>query len=116
MPGTWSSPLALATATWWASACWRCCAKSTATMNGFGELQDRAKRNEPLARYTTARIGGPADLLVEVRTVDELLALARRAEEIALPYLVLGGGANVLVSDLGVRGLVIVNRTKEIKF
>jgi UDP-N-acetylmuramate dehydrogenase len=79
-------------------------------------LKERARRQEPLARHTTARIGGPADLLIEARTVDELLALAGRADEIALPYIVLGGGANVLVSDLGVRGLVIVNRSKEIKF
>ena len=79
-------------------------------------FKDRAKRNEPLARQTTARIGGPADLLIEARTVDELLTLCQRADEISLPYLVLGGGANVLVSDLGVRGLVIVNRTKTTKF
>jgi UDP-N-acetylmuramate dehydrogenase len=79
-------------------------------------MRDRARRNEPLARHTTARIGGPADLLIEARTVDELVALAQRAEEIHMPYIVLGGGANVLVSDLGVRGLVIINRTKEVKF
>ncbi|MFC1463279.1 MAG: UDP-N-acetylmuramate dehydrogenase [Candidatus Brachytrichaceae bacterium NZ_4S206] len=80
------------------------------------ELQSRAKRNEPLSKHTTARIGGPADLLIEVRTTDELIAVAQRAEEMGLPYLVLGGGANVLVSDAGVRGLVIVNRAREIKF
>lgn len=80
------------------------------------ELQTRAKRNEPLARHTTARIGGPADMLIEVRTTDELIGLARRAEEMGLPYMVIGGGANILVSDYGVRGLVIVNRAKEAKF
>ena len=79
-------------------------------------LKDRARRNEPLAKHTTARIGGPADLLIEARTTDELVALAQRADEISLPYIVLGGGANMLVSDLGVRGLVIINRTKEVKF
>lgn len=80
------------------------------------ELQSRAKRNEPLSKHTTARIGGPADLLIEVRTTDELVAVAQRAEEMGLPYLVLGSGANVLVSDAGVRGLVIINRAREIKF
>lgn len=79
-------------------------------------LKERAKRNEPLAKHTTARIGGPADLLIEARTTEELIALAQRADEISLPYIVLGGGANMLVSDLGVRGLVIINRTKELKF
>lgn len=80
------------------------------------ELQARARRGEVLARYTTARIGGPAELLIETRTVDELVAVAQRADELRMPYVVLGGGANVLVSDLGVRGLVILNRAKEMKF
>jgi UDP-N-acetylmuramate dehydrogenase len=79
-------------------------------------LKERARRNEPLAKHTTSRIGGPADLLIEARTSSELVALCQRAEEIALPYVVLGGGANVLVSDVGVRGLVIVNRSKETRF
>ena len=80
------------------------------------ELQTRARRSESLARYTTARIGGPAELLIETRTVDELVSVVQRADELHLPYTVLGGGANVLVSDAGVRGLVILNRAKEMKF
>jgi UDP-N-acetylmuramate dehydrogenase len=80
------------------------------------DLRARAKRNEPLARHTTARIGGPADLLIEVRSTDELVGVCARAESMELPYLVLGGGANILISDLGVPGLVIINRAREIKF
>jgi UDP-N-acetylmuramate dehydrogenase len=80
------------------------------------ELQARAKRKEPMSKHTTSRIGGPADLLVEARTTGELIGLAQRADEMGLPYVVIGGGANILVSDWGVRGLVIVNRAKEIKF
>lgn len=86
------------------------------TLMDVTELQARARRNELLSRHTTARIGGPADLLIETRTVDELVAVAQRADELRLPYLVLGGGANVLISDAGVRGLVILNRAKEVKF
>lgn len=82
----------------------------------IAELQTRARRSESLARYTTARIGGPAELLIETRTVDELVSVVQRADELHLPYTVLGGGANVLVSDAGVRGLVILNRAKEMKF
>jgi UDP-N-acetylmuramate dehydrogenase len=82
----------------------------------MNDLQSRAKRNEPLSKHTTARIGGPADLLIETRATQELVAVAQRADEMNLPYIVLGGGANVLVSDEGVRGLVIVNRAKEVKF
>ena len=79
-------------------------------------LRTRAKRNEPMARYTTARIGGPADLLVEARSADELVALVNRADEMGLSCIVVGGGANMLVSDAGVRGLVVINRTKEVRF
>ncbi len=82
----------------------------------LAELQARAKLNEPLSRYTTARIGGPADMLVEARSSEELIALCERADQIGLPCIVLGGGANVLVSDAGVRGLVVINRSKEIRF
>ena len=48
--------------------------------------------------------------------VDELVAVCAARRRLGLPYLVLGGGANVLVSDAGVRGLVMVNRAKRIKF
>lgn len=82
----------------------------------LAELQARTKRNEPLARHTTSRIGGPADLLIEARSSDELLLIVGRAEEMSLPCLVLGGGANVLVSDKGIRGMVVINRSKEMKF
>lgn len=50
------------------------------------------------------------------QTTDELVEVCRRADEIEMPFVVLGGGANILVSDAGVRGLVIINRAKEIKF
>ena len=85
-------------------------------MDAFEALKNRSRQNEPLARYTTARIGGPADLLIVTQTTEELIAACQRADEIQVPYIVLGGGANVLVSDLGVRGMVIVSRSKEIKF
>ncbi len=86
------------------------------TMDILTLMKDRARRNELLARHTTARIGGPADLLIEARTIDELIALAQRADDIGMTYTVLGGGANVLVSDRGIRGLVIINRSKEVKY
>ncbi len=80
------------------------------------ELQTRARRNELLGRYTTSRIGGPADLLLEARSSEELIGLIERASEMDLPCIVLGGGANVLVSDRGIRGMVIINRAKDIKY
>ncbi len=88
----------------------------TDTMLDWAQIQARARRNEPLARHTTARIGGPADLLIEVRSTAELIAVAQRAVERAIPFIVIGSGANILVSDRGVRGLVIVNRARETRF
>jgi UDP-N-acetylmuramate dehydrogenase len=68
---------------------------------------DRVHRNAPLAPLTTFRIGGPADLLVEVRAADEALLALRLAREAGAPLAWLGGGSNVLVGDGGVRGLVV---------
>ena len=60
-----------------------------------------------LAPFTTFRIGGPADLLAEVRTADEALAALRLARDAGVPLTWLGGGSNVLVGDGGIRGLVV---------
>ena len=69
----------------------------------------RLRRSVPLAPYTTFRIGGPADLLFEASTADELAHSITTARELGIPYFVLGLGANILVGDKGFRGLVIRN-------
>lgn len=70
----------------------------------------RLERDAPLARHTTFRIGGPADLLYTAITAADLAAAVAAAREAGLPHVVLGHGANVLVGDRGFRGLVILNR------
>ena len=67
-------------------------------------------REEKLARYTTIRIGGPAELLVRPRKVEELSAVIDLAQSEDVPVRVLGAGSNVLVSDAGVRGIVLHTR------
>jgi UDP-N-acetylmuramate dehydrogenase len=62
---------------------------------------------EPLAPYTTMKVGGPADYLVEPRTAEELARVAAAARECDVPWRVLGSGANLLVRDEGVRGTVL---------
>ena len=69
----------------------------------------RARIDEPLAPRTTFRVGGPADLLVEARTIDELIEFVRLARAHQVPIFILGNGSNVLVRDGGIRGLVIEN-------
>jgi UDP-N-acetylmuramate dehydrogenase len=77
---------------------------------------DRLQENVPLSGYTSARIGGPADALIFVRTADELAQAAEKLWEMDVPFVLLGGGSNVLVSDRGVRGVVIANRARLVKF
>ena len=71
----------------------------------FGDASVR--RNEPLARFTTFRVGGPADWLLELRHADAVRVAAAMAAEAGVPVTILGGGSNVLIADEGVRGLVI---------
>lgn len=77
---------------------------------------DRFQVDAPLAKYTSARVGGPAEMLVTVENALELQTAVELAYAQHLPYFVLGGGSNILVSDQGVRGLVIMNRAKAVRF
>ena len=70
----------------------------------------RLRVREPLAPFTTFRIGGPADVLFEAANADELALAITAARAHDIPWFVLGLGANILVGDRGVRGLVIRNR------
>jgi UDP-N-acetylmuramate dehydrogenase len=79
-----------------------------ALTNAFGA--DRVGRSVDLAPFTTFRVGGPADWLVETRSGDEILAALRIAHAFGVAVTMLGGGSNVLVSDAGIRGLVIRTR------
>ena len=79
----------------------------------FGD--DRVRRGVPLRDFTTFRVGGPADFLVETRTSDEIVAALALAHRAGVPVTMLGGGSNVLVSDAGVRGLVIRPRGGEVR-
>ena len=67
---------------------------------------------ESLARYTTMRVGGPADLLATAHDAFQLAALVRFARETGVPHAVIGRGSNLVVSDAGFRGLVILSRAQ----
>ena len=71
--------------------------------------RSRLRLSVPLAPYTTFRIGGPADVLLEAQTADELATAIAAARLAGVPWFVLGLGANVLIGDRGIRGLVIRN-------
>lgn len=61
----------------------------------------------PLARHTTMKVGGPADLLLQARTDEALAACLKCLGRYGVPFLILGNGSNVLVSDHGIRGAVL---------
>lgn len=74
------------------------------------------QENVSLAPYTSARIGGHADIFVMVKSAKELTDVMTVLWDYGMPYYILGGGSNVLISDKGVRGVVVLNRAKEVIF
>lgn len=78
---------------------------------------DRLLRDEPLAKYTAARLGGVADYVyIAKESTRELSEVVQAAWRQDIPTRVLGGGANVLVSDAGFRGLIVINKVSEAAF
>ena len=67
----------------------------------------KVKIDEPLARYTSMKIGGPADYLLDVERSAALSRVLKLLDRWGIPFCVLGKGSNILISDLGVRGAVI---------
>jgi UDP-N-acetylmuramate dehydrogenase len=67
----------------------------------------KATRDEPLSRKSTMRVGGPADVFVTAHNAFELRGLVRFARARDLPWFILGRGSNLVISDRGIRGLVI---------
>ena len=67
----------------------------------------RLTRDEPLARHTYLRLGGPAAYFAEPDTIDQLRAITAWARSVELPVRLLGGGSNVLIADEGVRAVVL---------
>lgn len=72
-----------------------------------GLIKGRVLYDEPMSRHTSYGIGGPADALIFPKDVEDLKVILRIAGEERIPYLVLGGGSNLLVRDGGIRGIVI---------
>lgn len=76
----------------------------------------RGRRDEPLAAHTTLRLGGPADIWFPAQAVAELVTVASLARQYQVPLFMLGGGANLLIREAGIRGLVVENRANKLQF
>jgi UDP-N-acetylmuramate dehydrogenase len=81
-----------------------------ASHSGINSLQQEfhLKTDVLMAAHTRLNVGGPADLLAQPRTRQELVALLVAVKNASVPVTILGGGCNLLVSDQGIRGLVVV--------
>lgn len=80
--------------------------------NIFKELQkklgkEQVLENEPMSKHTSFRIGGPADYFVKVSNLAEIKFVLELVEKNNIPLTVIGNGTNLLVSDKGIRGIVL---------
>jgi UDP-N-acetylmuramate dehydrogenase len=76
----------------------------------------RLQVNTSLARYTSARIGGPADASIISRSSTDLAEIVLHMWEKDIKFVIIGGGSNLLMSDKGMRELLIINRARESHF
>ncbi|MRR52413.1 MAG: FAD-binding protein, partial [Rhodocyclaceae bacterium] len=76
---------------------------------------DRLQENVSMANYTTARVGGNAEAMLIAHTSQDLELAALKLWEHGVPFYLLGSGSNILVSDRGLPGVVIINRARNIK-
>ena len=77
---------------------------------------DRLQFNQPLAKYTSARIGGAADVLIMAQSAADLEEIVSSLWQLDIPFLILGGGSNMLISDAGVREVVVLNKARKVRF
>jgi UDP-N-acetylmuramate dehydrogenase len=76
----------------------------------------RLKEGVTMGRYSVMGVGGPADFLVEAKSSQNLEEITRFLWKEGMPYILLGGGSNTLISDKGIREVVVINKAKEIKY
>ncbi len=77
---------------------------------------DGVLENEPLMNYTTMRVGGVADFVYVAEKIDDLIKALRLCFVHRIPYLIFGSGSNIIASDAGFPGLVIINRSSNMAF
>jgi UDP-N-acetylmuramate dehydrogenase len=76
------------------------------------EFAHAVRFNAPMAKYSSARVGGTADVLILTSNADELAKVISRLWEFDLPFVILGGCSNILVSDNGIKDVVVLNRAR----
>lgn len=77
--------------------------------------KERIKQNEPIKNHTSFKIGGPAEFYIKITSIEELQKILEFAKKEQIKITILGNGSNVLVSDSGIKGIVIRTNLKKIK-
>ncbi|MDL1900716.1 UDP-N-acetylmuramate dehydrogenase [Anaerolineae bacterium CFX9] len=85
-------------------------------MSFFEMFASQLQKDQPLGRYTAARLGGTADWLYVAHDSESLITIVSSAWAEDIPVRILGGGANVLIGDKGYRGLIVINHVSELRF
>lgn len=85
-------------------------------IEGLRKQLGEVRENEPLAPYTTFQIGGPARYFFAAHTTEDVERAVQVALQCQMPFFVLSGGSNILVSDAGFAGLVILNTIKGLQW
>jgi UDP-N-acetylmuramate dehydrogenase len=83
--------------------------KYTSALNQKGIM---FQLNESLAPFTTWKIGGPAEVLIKVESIENLNTLLEINHKYKLPITIIGSGSNILISDKGIEGIVIINKIR----
>ena len=76
--------------------------------------KDLIKTNEPMKNHTSFKIGGPAEIYIKITSIEELQKVLEFAKKENIKITILGNGSNVLVSDKGIKGIVIKTNLKDI--
>ncbi len=77
--------------------------------------KERIYYNEPMKKHTTFKVGGPAEIYIKIQTIEELKQIKELAEKEQIPTTIIGNGSNILVTDKGIKGLVIKIEIKKLE-
>lgn len=89
--------------------------KKTIMNSGLEIKKENIILNELMNKYTTFKIGGPAECLIKINNINELKEVLKFAEKNKINITIIGNGSNLLVTDKGIKGIVLLNRLEDIQ-